>query len=136
MLLLFLLVGFADDIKSAYRRVDRLKNGNALEESEQQMKRLHKPNSKYIEDYEIGESSGIHNPSSKGTMKLLQHSKSSSTNGNELINTKQTEECEIDESPITISSNDGSITPVQHSKSSVSKGKGPKEKPPAVTTLA
>ena len=48
-----------DDIRSANRRVERLRIGNGtLHESEQQAKRTLKPNPKYADDYEIGEPSG------------------------------------------------------------------------------
>ncbi|XP_045023171.1 uncharacterized protein LOC123467201 [Daphnia magna] len=43
-----------DDIKSAYRRVERLSKGETFEESEQ-VKRLRIANKKYADDYEIGE---------------------------------------------------------------------------------
>nr|CAH0107443.1 unnamed protein product [Daphnia galeata] len=45
-----------DDIKSAYRRVERLSKGETFEESEQ-VQRLRIANKKYADDYEIGESS-------------------------------------------------------------------------------
>ena len=50
-----------DDPKSGYRRVDRARLGNhsVLEESAPQEKRISKPNPKYLDDYEIGESSGV-----------------------------------------------------------------------------
>ncbi len=46
-----------DDIKSAYRRLERVSKGEELEESAEQAKRARIASKKYSEDYEIGEPS-------------------------------------------------------------------------------
>ena len=58
------LLYILDDIKSAYRRVERVRKGETFEESEQ-VKRVRIANRKYADDYEIGESSKASDESAK-----------------------------------------------------------------------